>query len=86
MTNQKLHEYDAIVTRFPVGTRVVLTRDVDIYPTIYVHAGETGTVASHDHERTMILLDKHHAELDEWNNELEIWREWHADAVGPARD
>jgi hypothetical protein len=66
---------------FTVGQRVQLNRDVDVFPTVYVKAGEKGTIASIDAERIMVRMDSHFPPLAEWNNELEIWREWHEDAL-----
>lgn len=62
------------------GDRVRLTRDVDNFPTVFVGAGETGTIVEQDSECTWMHLDKRHSALDEWGNFLEIW---HWDASDP---
>jgi hypothetical protein len=57
-----------------IGTRVRLAQDVDNYPTCLVRAGETGTLMRITDEGTYwIKLDRHHPELAEWDDELEIW-------------
>lgn len=63
---------------FPVGTRVKLTNIVDTFQVGIFHPGLTGEVAQawskpHGEAVLMVRLDKHHPELDEWNNELELW-------------
>jgi hypothetical protein len=57
-----------------IGSKVVLTQDVDSYPTVYVKAGATGTLTRIDSEGCYwVKLDQHVADLDEWDNELAIW-------------
>jgi hypothetical protein len=57
-----------------IGTKVRLTQSVDNYPTCLIKAGETGTLVRIDSENAYwVKLDAHHPELDEWNNELQIW-------------
>jgi hypothetical protein len=56
------------------GTRVRLRKDVENYPTIFAEAGLTGTLVCIDMEGAYwVKLDKHFPELDQWNNELQIW-------------
>ena len=64
-----------------VGDRVRLNRDVDIFPLIIMREGEVGTIASINDEAIYVRMDKLYPELDEWDNALEIWREWHEDAL-----
>jgi hypothetical protein len=64
-----------------LGQIVQLNRDVDVFPTILCSAGHIGIVASSDSERIMVRMYNHFPELEEWGNELEIWREWHEDAL-----
>lgn len=64
-----------------VGDRVRLNREVDLYPTILCPAGEVGTITSTDDEAIWVLLDKHFAELNEWENEIQIYREYYEDAL-----
>ena len=66
-------------TPFPVGTRVRLVKDVDNYPHVWLKPGETGVVTDfedgHRERRLHILLDKHHDELAEWLNVLQIYED-----------
>lgn len=55
------------------GARVRLTDAVDNFPTCLIPAGETGTVTHCTDGFTMVRLDKHHPELAEWQNQLEVW-------------
>lgn len=55
------------------GARVRLTEPVDNFPTCLIPAGETGTVTHCTDGVTMVRLDKHHPELAEWQNQLEVW-------------
>lgn len=64
-----------------VGDRVRLNRDVDIFPLIVMREDEVGTIASVNDEAIFVRMDKHYPELDEWDNALEVWREWHEDAL-----
>jgi hypothetical protein len=65
---------DGVATFDPlVGMRVILTEDVDNWPTVLVSKGATGVVASADDERVMVTLDEYRRELDEWENQLEIF-------------
>ena len=64
-----------------VGDRVRLNSDVDIFPLIIMREGEAGTIASVNDEAIFVRMDKHYPELDEWDNALEVWREWHEDAL-----
>jgi hypothetical protein len=57
-----------------IGTKVKLIQIVDNYPTCLIEAGETGTLVRIDNEGSYwVKLDQHHAELSEWDNELQIW-------------
>jgi hypothetical protein len=56
-----------------IGTRVKIVQDIDVYPTAYISAGETGTIALIEDNAWYVTLDVHHPELNEWNNEIEIW-------------
>jgi hypothetical protein len=61
----------------PVGSRVKLTRDIENYPVIYAEAGWTGTLVRIDDDSLWVKLDEHQAALDEWDNELQICREYY---------
>ena len=56
-----------------IGTRIRLVQGVDNYPEVYVKEGITGTLVRIESDCYWIKLDKHFPELDEWNNELQIW-------------
>lgn len=64
-----------------VGSRIKLTQDVENYPTIYAKSGLTGTLTRIDHESYWVKLDQHFDELNEWDNELQIW-DWSAENEG----
>ena len=61
------------MTRFDVGDRVELSRDVDNFPNVYARAGERSTVVNVEHDSTWVRMDRTFPELAEWNNELQIW-------------
>jgi hypothetical protein len=64
-----------------IGTRVRLTQDVDNYPTCLIRTGETGTLMRIDSEGAYwVKFDRHHPELAEWDNELQIW-DWSVEAA-----
>lgn len=56
-----------------VGARVKLRDDFENYPIVTVPAGTTGTVTELLDEGTMVKLDKHNPDLDEWDNCLMVW-------------
>lgn len=64
-----------------IGTRVVLTKNVDRYPHTIVKAGATGTIANSSKHDVWVKLDKKVSALEEWNNELQFPLEdevgWH---------
>lgn len=63
---------------FKAGDRVRLVKDVDNYPTALIRACEIGTLTRIDEEGAYwIKLDMHHAALDEWENQLQLW-DWSA--------
>jgi len=57
-----------------VGTRVRTTADVENYPVIFMPAGATGRVTHIDEEYVCVDMDKHFEELNEWQNELQIYK------------
>jgi hypothetical protein len=65
----------------PIGTRVKVIQDIDVYPTTYIKAGETGTVSERNSDCIYVKLDAPHPELTEWDNAVEIW-DW-SDAEHP---
>ena len=56
-----------------IGKRARVKEEVENYPVILVAAGAVGTVTRVDDECLWIKLDDYHAELDEWDNELQVW-------------
>lgn len=64
MTNEVTHELP------DVGTRVVLSTEVDRFPDASVPEGRTGVVASADEERIVVTLDEHVPGLEAWGNQL----------------
>jgi hypothetical protein len=57
------------------GTRVRLKETIDIYPIGVFDAGLTGTVVYLDPTGvSAVRLDTHFPALNEWDNELQIWR------------
>jgi hypothetical protein len=62
-----------------IGTRVRIVKDVDVFPTIFLKAGETGTLAEIGSEgQYYVKLDLPHSELNEWDNCIELW-DWSKD-------
>lgn len=85
--------------KLPVGARVRLTREVDIYPIDIFPAGLLGTVADVSRDRqvvAMVRLDRHYDGLDEWQNALQVYADpdestctpdaWEAFAPGLVRE
>lgn len=74
-----------------IGTRVKLIQEVDNYPTCLIKAGETGTLVGIDeteHESFYwVRLDQYHEELDEWDNQLQIYydRIWLPEKYHPTK-
>ena len=65
-----------------IGTKVRLTQDIDNFPTILAKAGLTGTLIRRDDEYLWVRLDQHFDALDQWHNELQIWNDPDAPAIG----
>jgi hypothetical protein len=60
---------------YPVGTRVRLVEEVDIFPHGILPAGATGTVIARRGAEGDIRFDTHFDFLDEWDNVLFIYPE-----------
>jgi hypothetical protein len=60
------------------GRRVRIARDIDVFNLGSFKAGETGTVnrigEDTDEFPCTVKLDTHHRWLNEWDNELQVWR------------
>lgn len=56
-----------------IGTKVKLVKPVENYPTCLIEAGETGTLARIDEDSYWVTLDTDHPELDEWQNQVQIF-------------
>lgn len=57
-----------------IGSKVRLTRPVENYPIGIFDIGLTGTLMNIDREGSYwVKLDTHFPELDEWENELQLW-------------
>lgn len=57
-----------------VGDRVRLTDFVDNFPFVLATPGETGVVATIQEDYAFVKMDRHFKELDDWDNELQVWR------------
>ena len=64
-----------------IGERVRLAECVENGSEIFVDSGETGTIDQMDDESIWVKLDRHFPALDEWDNCLQIWHEWHPNAL-----
>jgi hypothetical protein len=64
-----------------VGRRVRLTEPLDLYPECIIPDGNTGTIVRVMDDCIWVKLDKHFPELDEWQNEAQIWN-WSDEAQG----
>jgi hypothetical protein len=66
-----------IAETFKSGQRVITTDYVDNFPVILCPAGETGSVDEVIQEgenlRIMVKMDRYFADLDEWDNCLEVY-------------
>lgn len=58
-----------------VDDRVITTDVVENYPVINLEPGQLGIIASIGDGKDFVFvkLDNYHAELDAWNNEVQIW-------------
>jgi hypothetical protein len=56
-----------------VGDRVEFIERFDIFPHDFVKKGEKGTVSVNDDEVLAIKLDKHHEDLETWDNEAHFY-------------
>jgi len=56
-----------------IGKRVRLIQAVDNYPDVFVPEGNTGILSQVHADCVWIKLDTHFPELNEWDNEVQIW-------------
>ena len=61
----------------PVGTRVRIVRDIELYPLNIYHPGMTGVISDEVMSGSggvlrHVRLDKLCPELDEWDNQLQV--------------
>ena len=67
-------------TTFRAGDVVRLTSEVDNFPTIIAPTGATGVVTKTGEDDVWVRMDLHFPQLDEWDNELQLWR-WERDEL-----
>lgn len=66
-----------------IGSKVRLTQNVENYPVILAKSGLTGILVRIDDEGSYwVKLDERKEELDDWNNELQIWN--YSEQDGPS--
>jgi hypothetical protein len=64
-----------------VGHHVRLTETVDLFPDVIAEKGWTGTVEQMDQESVWVKLDCVCPTLEEWDNQLQIWRSNYPDGL-----
>lgn len=64
-----------------LGHHVRLTETVDLFPDIIAEKGWTGTVEQMDQESVWVKLDCVCPTLEEWDNQLQIWRSNYPDGL-----
>jgi hypothetical protein len=67
--------------KLKIGDEVALSEDIENGRTIYCEKGETGTVTEISDEFVFVKMDRHFPEIDEWDNQLQIWLEFYPDAL-----
>jgi hypothetical protein len=63
-----------------VGDRVAFPKGAEAYPDFNFHQRIEGTVSEVDHECVWVRCDEHLAELDDWDNQIQIWM-WSEDEI-----
>jgi hypothetical protein len=63
----------ADIKALKVGDRVAFPTGAESYPDFFIKERIEGTVSETDDECVWVKCDKHYADLDEWDNQIQIW-------------
>jgi len=61
------------VRALPIGTRLAFPNGAECYPSFRILEPLTGTLVDMQDDCAWIRLDTHHADLDEWENQIQVW-------------
>jgi hypothetical protein len=62
------------IRALPIGTRVVFPEGASAYPDFHFTDRLTGSVVRQEDDSTWVKIDQYKPELDEWENEIQVWR------------
>lgn len=61
------------LTALPIGAAVRLPMGADAYPDFHILEPMNGVVSAIEPDCMWVRIDRHHAELDDWDNQVQVW-------------